>query len=323
MLAFLRRRAIPGIERVTADLYARSVQLDGVQGTIAVEAADGNTLRATVRFPKLSALPSIIARLRRVFDLAADPVAIAAHLAKDPALAPLVKARPGLRVPGAWDGFELAIRAVLGQQITVSAAVRLTGRLVATHGERLAEPDGDLTHVFPRAEALAAADLTSLGMPRSRAAALSAMGAAALANTHRISSTRQAGSTTPSGGCGQFAVSGNGRRIISLCASCANRTPFLLPISVSCARSPVWNDASIPYPNFLIEPMCGGLGAPTLHNTYGPWPERRYCAGAWQAYSFSVTPCCRMFKRHFVSLVPLRRRPSCMGRFVCEDRRCA
>jgi AraC family transcriptional regulator, regulatory protein of adaptative response / DNA-3-methyladenine glycosylase II len=189
MLAFLRRRAIPGIERVTADLYARSVQLDDVQGTVAVQPADGNALRATVRFPKLSALPSIIARLRRVFDLAADPVAIAAHLAKDPALAPLVKARPGLRVPGAWDGFELAIRAVLGQQITVSAAVRLTGRLVAAHGEHLAEPDGDLTHVFPRPEALAAADLTSLGMPRSRAAALSAVGAAALTDTHLFDAT--------------------------------------------------------------------------------------------------------------------------------------
>ncbi|MGH8323674.1 MAG: AlkA N-terminal domain-containing protein [Steroidobacteraceae bacterium] len=84
MLEFLRRRAIPGIERVTADRYARSVQLDGVQGTVAVGLADGNALRATVRFPKLSALPSIIGRLRRVFDLTADPVAIAAHLAKDP-----------------------------------------------------------------------------------------------------------------------------------------------------------------------------------------------------------------------------------------------
>jgi AraC family transcriptional regulator, regulatory protein of adaptative response / DNA-3-methyladenine glycosylase II len=100
-----------------------------------------------------------------------------------------VKARPGLRVPGAWDGFELAIRAVLGQQITVSAAVRLTGRLVAAHGERLAEADGNLTHVFPRPEALAAADLTSLGMPRSRAAALSAVGAAALADTHLFDAT--------------------------------------------------------------------------------------------------------------------------------------
>jgi AraC family transcriptional regulator, regulatory protein of adaptative response / DNA-3-methyladenine glycosylase II len=177
------------VSNASADLYARSVQLDGVRGTVAVQPADGNALRATVQFPKLSALPFIIARLRRVFDLAADPVAIAAHLAKDPALAPLVKARPGLRVPGAWDGFELAIRAVLGQQIAVSAAVRLTGRLVAAHGERLAEPDGDLTHVFPRPGALATADLTSLGMPRSRAAALSAVGAAALADTHLFDAT--------------------------------------------------------------------------------------------------------------------------------------
>ena len=155
-----------------------------MRGTVAVEPADGNALRATVRFAKLTALPAIIARLRRVFDLAADPAPIAAHLAKDPTLAPLVKSRPGLRVPGAWDGFELAIRAVLGQQITVTAAARLAGRLVATYGDRLAEPDGDLTHVFPRPERLAPADLTALGMPRSRAAALSAVAAAAVADRH-------------------------------------------------------------------------------------------------------------------------------------------
>jgi AraC family transcriptional regulator, regulatory protein of adaptative response / DNA-3-methyladenine glycosylase II len=184
ILEFLRRRAIAGIEQVTGDRYARSVQLGGVQGTVSVESDNGNTLRATVRFSTLSALPAIIARLRRVFDLAADPVAIAAHLAKDPALAALVEARPGLRVPGAWDGFELAIRAVLGQQITVSAAVRLAGKLVASHGERLAQPDGDLTHVFPRPEVVASADLSSLGMPRSRAAALSAVAAAAAADPH-------------------------------------------------------------------------------------------------------------------------------------------
>jgi AraC family transcriptional regulator of adaptative response / DNA-3-methyladenine glycosylase II len=100
-----------------------------------------------------------------------------------------VKARPGLRVPGAWDGFELAIRAVLGQQITVAAAIRLAGRLVAAHGERLKEPDGDLTHVFPRPDSLAAADLTSLGMPRSRAAALSAVAASVLADTHLFDAT--------------------------------------------------------------------------------------------------------------------------------------
>jgi AraC family transcriptional regulator, regulatory protein of adaptative response / DNA-3-methyladenine glycosylase II len=85
-------------------------------------------------------------------------------------------------VPGAWDGFELAIRAVLGQQITVAAAARLAGRLVAAHGERLRTADENLTHVFPEPASLAAADLSSLGMPRSRAAALSAVAAAAIAD---------------------------------------------------------------------------------------------------------------------------------------------
>jgi AraC family transcriptional regulator of adaptative response / DNA-3-methyladenine glycosylase II len=110
MIAFLQRRAIAGVEHVTAQRYARTVQLDGLQGTVAVEPGGGNALRATVRFPKLSALPAIIARLRRVFDLGADPVAIAKHLAKDPTLAPLVKARPGLasRVPGTVSSWRSA-----------------------------------------------------------------------------------------------------------------------------------------------------------------------------------------------------------------------
>ncbi len=191
MIEFLQRRAIAGIERVNVGRYMRSVQLDGLQGTVSVEPGEGNALRATVRFPKLSALPAIIARLRRVFDLGADPAAIAAHLAKDPILAPLVKARPGLRVPGAWDGFELAIRAVLGQQISVTAAARLAARLIAACGEPLSSADDDLTHVFPKPEALAGADLASLGMPRSRAAALSAVAAAALADPHLFEANRE------------------------------------------------------------------------------------------------------------------------------------
>jgi AraC family transcriptional regulator, regulatory protein of adaptative response / DNA-3-methyladenine glycosylase II len=185
MLAFLRDRAISGVEVVTADRYARSVQWSGMQGMVAVQRAEGSALRATVRFPKLSALPILIARLRRVFDLAADPVAIACHLSTDPVLAGLVAARPGLRVPGAWDGFELAIRAVLEPEMTVQAA----SRLVAAHGERLMEPDGDLTLLFPRPEALAAADLTPLGLPGDRAAALSAIAVAALADPHLVDAT--------------------------------------------------------------------------------------------------------------------------------------
>jgi AraC family transcriptional regulator of adaptative response / DNA-3-methyladenine glycosylase II len=117
-----------------------------------------------------------------VFDLASDPVAMAAQFSADPVMASLVRARPGLRVPGAWDGFELAMRAVLGQQITVAAAIRLAGKLVSAHGEPMAQPDGSLTHVFPRPEAVAVAELASLGMPRSRAATLSAVAAAAVAD---------------------------------------------------------------------------------------------------------------------------------------------
>ena len=101
--------------------------------SLVVEPATGNCLKATVRLPNLRSLPAIIARVRRVFDLAADPLAIGAHLGQDPVLAPLVAARPGLRVPGAWDGFELAVRAILGQQITVSAATRLAGKLVSSY----------------------------------------------------------------------------------------------------------------------------------------------------------------------------------------------
>jgi AraC family transcriptional regulator of adaptative response / DNA-3-methyladenine glycosylase II len=180
MLEFLRRRAIPGMEYIVGDCYARTIQLNGLQGTLRVQPAAGNALQVWVRFPNLSALPAIIARIRRIFDLSADPISIGAHLSTDPLLAPLVTRRPGLRVPGAWDGFELAIRAVLGQQISVTAAVRLAARLVARHGEPMKTPDFGLTHVFPQPQSLAAANLACLGMPGSRAATICAVAAAVM-----------------------------------------------------------------------------------------------------------------------------------------------
>jgi AraC family transcriptional regulator of adaptative response / DNA-3-methyladenine glycosylase II len=185
MLAFLAMRAIPGVERVESDRYARTIDLDGGVGTLTVTHMSRATrLVATVRFPDDEARPEIRARLRRIFDLAADPHAIAARLGADPALAPLVAARPGLRVPGAWDGFEVAVRAILGQEITVAGAIRLAGKVVAAHGTPLppglAEPG--LTHIFPRADVIAGVDLAPIGMPGARARALSAMAAAHLAD---------------------------------------------------------------------------------------------------------------------------------------------
>ncbi|QXX75788.1 putative bifunctional transcriptional activator/DNA repair enzyme AlkA [Methylovirgula sp. HY1] len=185
ILTFLARRAIPGIEAVVDASYARTIEIDGQHGIVSLRRGAGDALHATIRFPRLAALPMIIARLRRVFDLAADPQAIAAHLAEDRALAPLVAARPGLRVPGAWDGFELAVRALLGQQISVAAARTLAGRLVAQFGTPLmVDRTGfeRLTHVFPQAAALAAADVAAVGLPKTRSAALTALAAAVAAD---------------------------------------------------------------------------------------------------------------------------------------------
>ena len=185
MLDFLAARAITGVERVVDGVYSRSIGLNGAQGIVQVRKGQGNALAATIHFPQLAALPVIIARLRRVFDLAADPEAIEGQLAVDPLMAKLVDSRPGLRVPGGWDGFELAIRAVLGQQITVAGAIRLAGKLVARYGQPLQLLDGHpsgLTHVFPEPSALIGADLTTLGMPRARSATLGAISAALVAD---------------------------------------------------------------------------------------------------------------------------------------------
>ena len=178
MLSFLSARAIPGIEAVSGNVYRRTIAIGDASGVISVAPTDKNRVDVSVRFPDMAALPAIIARVRRVFDLAADPDMIGAHLSLDPVLAPLVSARPGLRVPGAWDGFELAVRAIFGQQITVPAATRLLGRLIEAHGARLPATTmdvEDLSHLFPSPTRLAEADLAALGMPNARAMAVNSL----------------------------------------------------------------------------------------------------------------------------------------------------
>jgi AraC family transcriptional regulator of adaptative response / DNA-3-methyladenine glycosylase II len=185
ILSFLRARAIPGIEVVSNARYARTIAIGNERGVLVVELADANCLKAIVRFPSLKILPSIIARVRRVFDLAADPLAIGAHLSQDPVLAPHVAARPGLRVPGAWDAFELAVRAILGQQITVSAATKLAGKLVASYGDTIADLaaiDLGLSHVFPTPQQLAGSDVAEIGMPAAGRTALASLAAAVVAD---------------------------------------------------------------------------------------------------------------------------------------------
>jgi AraC family transcriptional regulator, regulatory protein of adaptative response / DNA-3-methyladenine glycosylase II len=178
MLSFLKDRAIPGVEIISGNIYRRTITIGDNHGLVSVAPADRNRVDVSVRFPDMAALPQIIARVRRVFDLAADPDTIGAHLSQDPLLAPLVSARPGLRVPGAWDGFELAVRAIFGQQITVPAATKLLGKLVEAHGTRLPVMMKDhegLSHLFPPPARLAKADLTELGMPSARALAVTSL----------------------------------------------------------------------------------------------------------------------------------------------------
>jgi 3-methyladenine DNA glycosylase/8-oxoguanine DNA glycosylase len=183
--AFLAARAIPSVEVVEGERYRRSIRLGGVPATLDV-APDGEAgLRANVVLDGPSAAPptavELEARLRRWFDLDADIEAIGRHLARDPALAPLVAARPGLRVPGAWDPFELAVRAIVGQQISVAGARTIAGRLASRFGARRPAADGDVAALFPSPDRLAAADMTGIGMPGARASAIVGFAAAVVA----------------------------------------------------------------------------------------------------------------------------------------------
>jgi AraC family transcriptional regulator of adaptative response / DNA-3-methyladenine glycosylase II len=186
ILNFLQARAIPDVEVVADGKYFRTVSLDGASGTIEVShQPEKQSICVKIRFPNVKSLPAIVARVRRVFDLGADIDTIDAHLSNDPLLAPLVAQRPGLRAPGGWDGFELAVRAVLGQQITVAAARRLAGQLVALHGKPVSQAYAGhpgLSRVFPAAERLAKVKSIGLGMPAARLATLKALAEAAVAD---------------------------------------------------------------------------------------------------------------------------------------------
>lgn len=175
ILGFLALRAVPGVEQVVGGAYRRTFALGAARGVFEVRPAVGETaLALTVQTSDISALAAIVARVRRLFDLDADIAAIDGHLARDPDLAAWIAERPGVRVPGAWDGFELAVRALLGQQITVVGARTLAGRLAEQAGEPLpsAIDGGGLLRLFPTAEAVAAINPAVIGLTRARGAAL-------------------------------------------------------------------------------------------------------------------------------------------------------
>ncbi|UTW08290.1 DNA-3-methyladenine glycosylase family protein [Pseudomonas benzenivorans] len=163
-------RALPGVERLDTDAYCRSFRLGDVCGWFSVQTVPGQAaLQLRHSHSALACLPQLVQRVRRMFDLDAAPLEIAAHLAGDPLVAPLVAHNPGLRLPTAFDPFEQAIRAIVGQQVTVKAAVTIAARLVSRLGEPLNDaPGAGVERLFPTAAALAEANLDGIGMPGKR-----------------------------------------------------------------------------------------------------------------------------------------------------------
>src|ERR1035437_9253999 len=184
MLGFLSARAIPGVEQVTDGRYARTIRTSAGAGVIELvpgPPAQGHVL-LRVRLTGLGGVGQVVSRCRQLFDLDADPAAIGSALASDHILGPLVHAHPGLRIPGAYDGFELAVRAVLGQQVSVSAGRTFAARLAARYGSPLAVPDDGQPAMprllFPGPAQLADADLSGVGLTTSRQATLRALAGA-------------------------------------------------------------------------------------------------------------------------------------------------
>jgi AraC family transcriptional regulator of adaptative response / DNA-3-methyladenine glycosylase II len=185
---FFADRAAPGVEHASPDAYRRSIGLPGKgTGVVEVARAEGH-LVARLRWNGPAPLLQVSERLRRLLDLEADPGAIEATLARDPELAARIARLPGVRVPGAWDGFEIAVRAILGQQVSVAAATRLAGVLVERFGAQLPESvaNAEVTHLFPDAESLAGADLGKLPMPGARQRALAGLAEAVATGSLRL-----------------------------------------------------------------------------------------------------------------------------------------
>jgi AraC family transcriptional regulator, regulatory protein of adaptative response / DNA-3-methyladenine glycosylase II len=179
LLEFYANRAIPGVETVDAGVYRRTIAFAETHGSIGVRPLPGGReLELAVEFPEAAALASIVSRVRRLFDLDADPMTIERDLRRDPALEPSVAARPGLRVPGAWEGFELLVRAIVGQAITVAGARTILGRIVERCGARIDGAPPGQNRIFPPAQVLARADLTGLGLSAARAATIRRLAAA-------------------------------------------------------------------------------------------------------------------------------------------------
>jgi AraC family transcriptional regulator, regulatory protein of adaptative response / DNA-3-methyladenine glycosylase II len=181
LLAFLASRAIAGVECVESDVYRRTIEIDGVTGAIEVRQDPAERqLVINMQLSRYEPLMQVVERVRRIFDLAADPFQIASQLSRDPTLQPLVAACPGLRVPGIWDGFEAAVRTTLGERMADTAPRVALARLARMFGRPVKTAIPELTHLFPGPQALAEADLAPAGIRDRPASTIRALARAVL-----------------------------------------------------------------------------------------------------------------------------------------------
>ena len=195
LLMFLKLRATPGVEVIRDGVYRRTIRIGDSIGIIHVRADHIEpSLTVRIELPRYQDLMKVVERVRRIFDLGADPLRIAGDLSRDEKLGPLLNYSPGLRVPGVWDGFELAVHAVLGEQLSrnesTNESTTLAGRLVKAFGSPIQTACPGLTHLFPRPEDLAEADLATAGIRGARAAVLRSLARAVAGNELTFSASK-------------------------------------------------------------------------------------------------------------------------------------
>ncbi|MEL6470696.1 MAG: AlkA N-terminal domain-containing protein [Cyanobacteria bacterium J06623_4] len=178
LMGFWQPRSVTGVEVATPTSYCRSIEIDAQQGWVSVlPVAEKPYLQVQIGFPQVGQIGKIMSRLRRMFDVGVSVAVVEAHLARSPLLKMPLQTAQGLRIPGAWDAFELSVRAIVGQQVSVAGATTVFNRLVNSWGETLTAPDSPsvLDRVFPKPATLAGADLTQVGLIRTKAKAISTL----------------------------------------------------------------------------------------------------------------------------------------------------
>jgi AraC family transcriptional regulator, regulatory protein of adaptative response / DNA-3-methyladenine glycosylase II len=264
---FLRLRAIPGVEFVGQDFYRRTIEIGGVQGILDVQPDRTQPqLLVRIQLPRYECLMQIVDRVRRIFDLGADPLQITSHLGRDPRLKPLLDARPGLRVLGVWDGFELCVSAILGRQLGMAEAnPTLLKRLVKKFGRPVKTPADGLTHLFPRPQDLVEADLPAIGIRGDRAIALHALARA----VSRKKLTFEASRTLDETIARLTAVPGIDRPMADYIALRAFGEPDAFPAADMGLRRTLGRSGRVASPSEILQ----------MAETWRPW--RAYAAMHW------------------------------------------